>query len=155
MNKGSQLSPGFTWSLYVTERAGVPNVFFTLSVYGREHSEPVVLCSRSVKWSSTLCICAAWKKNSWYVCEEFQLFQKEYFLSFLKHDRLCKYFLSLTGVCHCRVKPWLGMSWVHGSLRNSHSSIALSFCLNMYRDYKYSLQYYMIQSNNPYPLVSC
>jgi hypothetical protein len=29
INKGSQLSPGFTWSVYVTEREDVPNVLYT------------------------------------------------------------------------------------------------------------------------------
>jgi hypothetical protein len=35
INKGSQLSPGFTWSVYVMERTGVPNVL-SYSVYN-EH----------------------------------------------------------------------------------------------------------------------
>ena len=29
INKGSQLLPGFTWSVYIMERAGVPNVLYT------------------------------------------------------------------------------------------------------------------------------
>ena len=29
INKGSYLSPGITWSVYVMERAGVPNVLYT------------------------------------------------------------------------------------------------------------------------------
>ena len=31
--KGSSLSPGFTWSIYVRERAGVFNVLFTQCIY--------------------------------------------------------------------------------------------------------------------------